>query len=62
MSDLKRLVGKKYSEYIDNAPQFDIVNDICYIMDIPETKEQTDAIMALAAEYTIRDEEEKNDV
>ena len=58
MSDLKRLVGKKYSEYIDNAPQFDIINDVCYIMDIPETKEQADSIMDLAAQYTIKDGEE----
>ena len=61
MSDLKRVVGKKYSEYIDNAPQFDIINDICYIMDIPETKEQTDALMELAGQYTIKDEEESQD-
>ena len=58
MSDLKRLVGKKYSEYIDNAPQFDIINDVCYIMDIPETKEQADSIMDLAAQSIIKDGEE----
>ena len=58
MSDLKRLVGKKYSEYINNAPQFDIINDVCYIMDIPETKEQADSIMDLAEQYTIKDGEE----
>ena len=58
MSDLKRLVGKKYSEYIDNAPQFDIINDVCYIMNVPETKEQADSIMDLAAQYTIKDGEE----
>lgn len=58
MSDLKRLVGKKYSEYINNAPQFDIINDVCYIMDVHETKEQADSIMNLAAQYTIKDGEE----
>lgn len=55
MASMKRLVGRTLDEYIEEAPMFDIMADVCYILEEPEVPENTDFLKAIAQSVVIRD-------
>lgn len=57
LADMKRMVGKTFAEYADNSPYFDIYADVCYILDLPETKDNIEKLVEIAKTETIKDEE-----
>ena len=57
MAGMKRVVGKTFEEYADEAPMFDIFADVCYILEISETTENIEILRNIAKLEKIKDEE-----
>ena len=58
MANMKRVVGKTWSEYAEESPYFDIWGDLCYILEVSETPDNLDLFKAIAKLEIIKDVEE----
>jgi hypothetical protein len=57
MANMKRLVGKTFEAYAEESPMFDILADVCYILEISETPANLDILKNIAKLEIIRDED-----
>ena len=62
MANMKRLVGKTFEAYAEEAPMFDIWADACYILEESEIPENVDFLKAVAKLETISDEWQIDDI
>jgi hypothetical protein len=58
MASMKRLVGKDFVEYAGMSPMVDIWGDLCYILELTETKDNLQLLGAMAKVSYIKDTEE----
>lgn len=62
MANMKRVVDKTWKEYAEEAPYFDMIGDLCYILEISETPDNVDLLKAIMSMEYIKDvEEEESD-
>ena len=58
MASMKRLVGKNFVDYAGESPMFDIWGDVCYILELSETKDNLQMLGAMAKVSYIKDTED----
>jgi hypothetical protein len=58
MAGMKRLVGKNFIDYAGSSPMFEIWDDVCYILELAETKDNLEMLGTIAKVSYIKDTDE----
>ena len=57
MANMKRVVDKTWKEYAEEAPYFDMIGDLCYILEISEVPKNVDQLKDIMNAEYIKDTE-----